>query len=133
MRYSSGAAELNKTAKPGGNMVGKIALEEHFLSPGYDEYWKPTVGNVDPKVAANLFARLTDFGEMRLKAMDEAGIARSVLAIAGPGVQSEPDAARALKNAAAFKRFPCRRSAKAAGPLFRLCALADAGSARRRR
>ena len=36
---------------------------------------------------------------MRLKAMDEAGIARSVLAIAGPGVQSEPDAARALKNA----------------------------------
>jgi 2,3-dihydroxybenzoate decarboxylase len=99
MRYSSGAAELNKTAKPGGNMVGKIALEEHFLSPGYEEYWKPTVGNVDPKVAANLFARLTDFGEMRLKAMDEAGIARSVLAIAGPGVQSEPDAARALKNA----------------------------------
>src|ERR1700761_2285129 len=84
--------------KPGGNMVAKIALEEHFLSPGYDEYWRPTVGNVDPQIAANIFARLTDFGEMRLKAMDEAGIARSVLAIAGPGVQSEPDAARALKN-----------------------------------
>jgi 2,3-dihydroxybenzoate decarboxylase len=80
-------------------MVGKIALEEHFLSPGYEDYWKPTVAGVDPKLAANLFARLTDFGELRLKAMDDAGIARSVLAIAGPGVQSERDPATALKNA----------------------------------
>jgi 2,3-dihydroxybenzoate decarboxylase len=80
-------------------MVGKIALEEHFLSPGYEHYWKPTVAGVDPKLAADLFARLTDFGEMRLKAMDDAGIARSVLAIAGPGVQSERDSGTALKNA----------------------------------
>jgi 2,3-dihydroxybenzoate decarboxylase len=80
-------------------MVGKIALEEHFLSPGYEGYWKPTVAGVDPKLAADLFARLTDFGEMRLKAMDDAGIARSVLAIAGPGVQSERDPTTAFKNA----------------------------------
>jgi 2,3-dihydroxybenzoate decarboxylase len=80
-------------------MVRKIALEEHFLSPGYEDYWKPTVAGVDPKLANHLLARLTDFGEMRLKAMDDAGIARSVLAIAGPGVQSEPDPAAALKNA----------------------------------
>jgi 2,3-dihydroxybenzoate decarboxylase len=80
-------------------MVRKIALEEHFLSPGYEDYWKPTVAGIDPKLANHLLARLTDFGEMRLKAMDDAGIARSVLAIAGPGVQSEPDPAAALKNA----------------------------------
>ena len=72
-------------------MVQKIALEEHFLSPGYEEYWRPTVGNVDPNFARTILSRLTDFGEMRLKSMDEAGIARSVLAIAGPGVQSERD------------------------------------------
>jgi 2,3-dihydroxybenzoate decarboxylase len=112
MRYSSGAAERNKTAKPGGNMVRKIALEEHFLSPGYEDYWKPTVAGVDPKLADNLFARLTDFGEMRLKAMDDAGIARSVLAIAGPGVQSEPDPATALKNARHSNDFLAREVQK---------------------
>ena len=30
-------------------MVRKIALEEHFFSPGYEDYWRTTVGNVDPK------------------------------------------------------------------------------------
>jgi 2,3-dihydroxybenzoate decarboxylase len=86
-------------------MVQKIALEEHFLAPGYEEYWRSTIGNVDPKLAGNLLARLTDFGEMRLKAMDQAGIARSVLAIAGPGVQSEPDAATATRVARAGNDF----------------------------
>jgi 2,3-dihydroxybenzoate decarboxylase len=80
-------------------MVGKIALEEHFLAPGYEGYWLPTVGNVEPKHAANLLARLTDFGEMRLQSMDQAGIAKSVLSIAGPGVQSERDATAATRAA----------------------------------
>jgi 2,3-dihydroxybenzoate decarboxylase len=86
-------------------MVRKIALEEHFLSPGFEDYWGPTVKGVDPKHAANLLARLTDFGAMRLEAMDQAGIARSVLSIAGPGVQSERDAATAGKNARASNDF----------------------------
>ena len=42
-------------------MVKKIALEEHFLAPGYEEYWRPTVGNVDPEVASGILERLTDF------------------------------------------------------------------------
>ena len=25
-------------------MVKKIALEEHFLCPGFEDYWGPTVG-----------------------------------------------------------------------------------------
>ena len=29
-------------------MVKKIALEEHFLCPGFEDYWRPTVGDVDP-------------------------------------------------------------------------------------
>ena len=80
-------------------MVRKIALEEHFLCPGFEDYWRTTVGNVDPKVASGLLARLTDFGEMRLEAMDRARIERSVLAIAGPGVQSERDVATARRRA----------------------------------
>jgi len=93
-------------------MVKKIALEEHFLSPGYEGYWWPTVGGVDPKVASNLLARLTDFGEMRLQAMDEAGIARSVLSIAGPGVQSQTDAAVALRHARESNDFLAREVQK---------------------
>jgi len=93
-------------------MVKKIALEEHFLSPGIDDYWRPTVQNVDPKVAESLLARLTDFGELRLAAMDEAGIARAVLAISGPGVQNEPDAGTATRRAAQSNDFLAREIQK---------------------
>src|SRR5271168_5569636 len=92
-------------------MTRKIALEEHFLCPGLDEYWLPTVSGVDPKVAKELFARLTDFGEMRLAAMDGAGIARSVLSIAGPGVQNERDVAIARHRAAEANDFLVREIA----------------------
>ena len=40
---------------------------------------------------SGLLARLKDFGETRVEAMDSAGIARAVLSIAGPGVQVERD------------------------------------------
>jgi 2,3-dihydroxybenzoate decarboxylase len=93
-------------------MVRKIALEEHFLAPGYEGYWSATVGNVDPKHAANLLARLTDFGDTRLAAMDEAGITRAVLSIAGPGVQSERDVATAVRNARAANDFLAREVGK---------------------
>ncbi len=93
-------------------MVQKIALEEHFLSPGIEEYWWPTVGNVDPKHVSNLRAQLTDFGEMRLKSMDEAGITRSVLAIAGPGVQAERDVATATRRARESNDFLAREIQK---------------------
>ena len=80
-------------------MVRKIALEEHFLCPGFEDYWKPTVGDVDPKIYGTLLARLSDFGEQRLGAMDRAGIARSVLSLSGPGVQAERDTATAVRMA----------------------------------
>ena len=66
-------------------MIRKIALEEHFLCPGFDGYWRATVASIDPTVASGLLARLTDFGEMRLETMDRAGIARSVLSICRTG------------------------------------------------
>jgi len=93
-------------------MVEKIALEEHFLSPGYEDYWRPTVATVEPKLASNLLARLTDFGDMRLRSMDQAGIARAVLSIAGPGVQSERDAATAVRRARESNDFLAREVQK---------------------
>lgn len=69
----------------------KIALEEHFLTPAFEEYWAPTVVNIDPAIYNRRHARLVDFGSLRLDAMDRAGIEPSVLSLAGPGVQREPD------------------------------------------
>ena len=90
----------------------KIALEEHFLSPGFEYYWLPTMGNVDQKAVSGLLGRLKDFGDMRLQAMDSAGIARAVLSISGPGVQVERDAATARRRAAEANDFLAGEIAK---------------------
>src|SRR6266851_6376229 len=82
-------------------LVRKIALEEHFLCPGFEKYWATTVGDVASDVLQRITVRLSDFGDDRIEAMDRAGVARAVLSLAGPGVQSEPDAAVAVRMAAA--------------------------------
>jgi 2,3-dihydroxybenzoate decarboxylase len=93
-------------------MVRKIALEEHFLSPGFEDYWLPTMGNVDRRAVDTLLARLKDFGDARLEGMESAGIARSVLSISGPGVQSERDTATARRRAAEANDFLAGEIAK---------------------
>jgi 2,3-dihydroxybenzoate decarboxylase len=90
----------------------KIALEEHFLSPGFEDYWLPTMANVDQKAVSGLLVRLKDFGDVRLQAMDSAGIARAVLSISGPGVQIERDAATARRRAAESNDFLANEMAK---------------------
>ncbi|MDO9411012.1 MAG: amidohydrolase family protein [Pseudolabrys sp.] len=80
-------------------MIKKIALEEHVLTPGMIDYWRPTMTTVPPALTADLYKKLNDFGEGRLEGMDQAGIFRAVLSVAGPGVQAEPDAAVATKKA----------------------------------
>jgi 2,3-dihydroxybenzoate decarboxylase len=60
-------------------MVTKIALEEHFICPSFIEYWNPTAADLPPRIRERALARLTDFGETRLTAMDRAGIGRAVL------------------------------------------------------
>ena len=89
-------------------MVSKIALEEHFLFPDFIEYWSPTVVDLPTQRRDKALSRLTDFGEMRLTAMNEAGIARAVLALAGPGVQAERDTATATRRARAANDFLAR-------------------------
>jgi 2,3-dihydroxybenzoate decarboxylase len=93
-------------------MIRKIALEEHFLCPGFEDYWKTTVGDVDPQIYGQIVASLSDFGERRLEAMDRAGIERSVLSLAGPGVQIERDPATAVRRAREANDFLAREVAK---------------------
>jgi 2,3-dihydroxybenzoate decarboxylase len=89
-------------------MVRKIALEEHFLCPDFIEYWNPTAVDLPPERREKALSRLTDFGEMRLAAMDDAGIARAVLGLAGPGVQAERDTATAVRRARTANDFLAR-------------------------
>src|ERR1700730_14596737 len=93
-------------------MIRKIALEEHFLCPGFEDYWKTTVGNVEPKFLAEIVASLSDFGDLRLQAMDAAGVERSVLSLAGPGVQVERDTATAIGKAREANDFLAREVMK---------------------
>ena len=96
-------------------MVSKMALEEHFLCSDFIEYWNPTVVDLPAQRRDKALSRLTDFGEMRLTAMNEAGIARAVLALAGPGVQAERDTATAVRRARAANDFLVREIDKRHG------------------
>jgi len=80
-------------------MVRKIAVEEHCLCPGFEDYWAPTVVDLPAKRREEFYARLTDFGEMRIAAMDRAGVERCVLSLAGPGVQADKDTKTATRRA----------------------------------
>jgi 2,3-dihydroxybenzoate decarboxylase len=93
-------------------MVRKIALEEHCLTPGFEDYWGPTVVDLPANKRTDFLARLTDFGEMRLTAMDRAGIERCVLSLAGPGVQAERDPKTAVRRARESNDFLAREIAK---------------------
>jgi 2,3-dihydroxybenzoate decarboxylase len=90
----------------------KIALEEHFLAPGFEEYWATTVPNIDRAIHGQLLTRLKDFGDLRLEAMERAGIERSVLSLSGPGVQIERDAAVARRKAGDANEFLAREIEK---------------------
>jgi 2,3-dihydroxybenzoate decarboxylase len=93
-------------------MVKKVALEEHFMCPGLEDYWKGTVADVDPAILGKLTMRLSDFGAVRLEAMDQAGISRAVLSLSGPGVQVERDTATAIRKARSANDFLAREIAK---------------------
>ena len=114
-------------------MLKKIALEEHFIT----ELLAPHAAHNRPTKNAATFAelrrRLADFGALRLEAMDQAGIAYAVLSATVPGVQTEPDVARAVdlarrandELAAEVRRQPARYGGFAALPLQDPAAAAD--------
>lgn len=70
-------------------MTNKIALEEHFIHPDFVDYWSKTAINISPSLFGKARDLLEDFGEPRLSAMDEIGVEKAILSLAGPGVQAE--------------------------------------------
>lgn len=79
--------------------IRKIALEEHFATPGFPNYSRAFTQHIAADVLRDLAARLADFDEQRIAEMDRAGIDYSILSQTGPSVQGEADAARAVSLA----------------------------------
>ncbi len=89
----------------------KIALEEHFLPPDLGSYGRAShlaADRLDPHVFRRFEERLSDFGPMRLAAMDDAGIDVAVLSVTTPGVQAEPDTSLAIRRAKIANDFLAR-------------------------
>ncbi|MGI9523169.1 MAG: amidohydrolase family protein [Hyphomicrobiaceae bacterium] len=77
----------------------KIALEEHFMHPDFVDYWSKTASNISPDLFGRAREALEDFGERRIASMDSIGIEKSVLSLAGPGVQAEIETGKAVRMA----------------------------------
>jgi 2,3-dihydroxybenzoate decarboxylase len=92
--------------------MNKIALEEHFSGPGFEQYLAGVGGLFDPGVLAAIEARLPDFEQQRLAMMDAAGISIAVLSQTAPGVQQEPEAATAVDLARRSNDFLASRIAE---------------------
>ncbi|WP_372838129.1 amidohydrolase family protein [Phaeovulum sp.] len=105
-------------------MTPKIALEEHFLAPGFEEYLAKTAVNISPEMFGKATAALTDFGERRLSQMDQIGVETAVLSLAGPGVQVEQNTARAITKAKECNDFLAERMAASKGRYSGLAHLA---------
>lgn len=81
------------------NRIRKIALEEHFSTPGFQAYSKSFTQHIAPEVLADIGARLADFDEVRIAEMDRAGIDYTILSQTGPSVQGESDTETAISRA----------------------------------
>lgn len=79
--------------------IRKIALEEHFMAPGFEEYSQVFMKNIDTQSSQALARKLGDFDDIRLREMDEAGIDMVILSQSAPAVQAEPDTAKAIDGA----------------------------------
>jgi 2,3-dihydroxybenzoate decarboxylase len=85
--------------------IRKIALEEHFMAPGFETYSQVFTKHMDAEAQSYLSSRLTDFDDIRLGEMDRAGIEVMVLSQTAPSVQAETDAEIAIRRAAENNDF----------------------------
>ncbi len=92
--------------------MNKIALEEHFWTDGFPHTGKIGADLFEPWFLRAIGARLPDLSELRLAAMDEAGIDLAVLSLNSPGVQAERDHARAVSEARRANDFLASEIAK---------------------
>jgi 2,3-dihydroxybenzoate decarboxylase len=91
----------------------KIALEEHFITPELlQDTQKHDFVTMNKASAADFQTRLLDFEDLRIKAMDEAGIDISVLSLTDPGIQGIADAHTAIDMARKTNEFLAGKIAK---------------------
>lgn len=91
----------------------KIALEEHFITPDFlQDTQAADFVHMNQKDAADFQKRLLDFDDLRIKAMDEAGIDISVLSLTDPGIQGIKDTKIAIELAHKTNDFLAERIAK---------------------
>ncbi|MFH8802101.1 amidohydrolase family protein [Streptomyces sp. NPDC017936] len=78
-----------------------IAIEEAVILPGLITQGTALNGAIPfkPEVTAEWFKRLPDVTEYRLADMDANGVTMQVLSLTPPGVQMQPDAAIAVRDA----------------------------------
>ncbi|MEW6645077.1 MAG: amidohydrolase family protein [Pseudomonadota bacterium] len=91
--------------------IRKIALEEHFMAPGFEEYSKVFTRHMGSAAQSALSAQLTSFDELRLSEMDRAGIDLVVLSQTGPSIQGEVDTDLAIRRAAENNDYLARQVA----------------------
>jgi len=96
-------ADLTKTPK--------IALEEHFMEESFIDYFNTTSINISPQLFGKALDVLQDFGARRLESMDVIGIEKSVLSLAGPGVQAEKRTDTAVRKAREVNDFLAEKMA----------------------
>ncbi|CDR34209.1 amidohydrolase family protein [Criblamydia sequanensis] len=91
----------------------KIALEEHFITPELlPDTQKIDFSAMDPKQAEDFQIRLLDFEDLRIKAMDEAGVEISVLSLTDPGIQGIKDTKSAVAAASKTNAFLAEKISK---------------------
>jgi gamma-resorcylate decarboxylase len=77
-------------------LTGKIALEEHFALPEYNQARPAFIGQ---GLWEQVQRRIVDFTEIRLPEMDRHGIDYAVISLTSPGVQGETDTGVAVERA----------------------------------
>ncbi len=84
----------------------KIALEEHFITTDFlQDTQKIDFANMNQENVADFQNRLLDFDDLRIKAMDKAGIEISVLSLTDPGIQGLADTRHAIELASKTNDF----------------------------
>ena len=66
------------------------------MLPDFVEYLATTKANIKAELFDRVVPVLSDFGEQRLATMDRNGVDLSILSLAGPGVQIEPQTSKAV-------------------------------------
>ena len=83
----------------------KIALEEHFSTAVLEKAGYVARPTHSDTVFADIERRLQDFDQLRLEAMDEAGVDMSVLSVTTPGIQGVTEAKMAVDLARQVNDF----------------------------